>query len=234
MRVTAAGTSAMLAMAFLLGAPSASAQDTKGGATPLPMAPPSTRPAPPATPPAAPVIPAPVMLAPPPRAAPPVVTTEWYGYQNLIVDGASLALGIGIGAEDAGAGVAVFSLGYTLGGPTVHWAHGHLERGFASLGLRVGAPIVTALLGGLVGLAASPGSDSDGIEAGFVVGGAIGGIAGYVIAVAVDDCVLAREPVSPPPAPGTTAASPAPSFTLAPSFSRLREGGATLGVSGTF
>ena len=33
---------------------------------------------------------------------------------------------------------------YVLGGPIVHFAHGNAGKGFASLGLRVGAPLRVA------------------------------------------------------------------------------------------
>ena len=39
--------------------------------------------------------------------------------------------------------------GFVLGGPVVHWAHGNIGRGFGVLGLNIGAPAVTAGLGGL-------------------------------------------------------------------------------------
>jgi hypothetical protein len=68
--------------------------------------------------------------------------SRWYGWQTLTVDGAALVLGLagaGLGSAD-GAGLALG--GYLLGAPTVHLVHDRAGVGLASLGLRIGAPLV--------------------------------------------------------------------------------------------
>lgn len=110
-----------------------------------------------------------------PRAAP---GTLWYGWQMLIIDTAGLALVLGaFSGEEAllwtGAGVQL------VGGPVVHWAHGQLGRGFASLGLRVALPALGALAGvGQLDL----------------YGPFVGGAIGMLIAWVIDDLAIARIP----------------------------------------
>lgn len=150
----------------------------------------------PATPPAAgTVTPTPVILRPDaPQPVPPRTEKKWYGWQTLIVDGAVIVSSIAIGAASSDASNAagtVFLVGYALGGPIVHWANGQVGMGFASLGLRVGAPVVVGVLGGALAAGASNG---DGYA---VLGGAaIGIIAGSIGAVVVDSAVLARKTVT--------------------------------------
>ena len=126
---------------------------------------------------------------------------DWYGWQTLVVDGASLALGtaaIGLsGSSSSGsevgnvAGVLTVSA-LVLGGPIVHAAHGNWEKAGGSLGLRLGAPAAGALGGFLVGSASCPHDDSD--VPCSAVGGGIGLIAGAATAIIVDVAVLANEP----------------------------------------
>ncbi len=154
----------------------------------------------PATPPAAGTAAptsAPAVLVPseagPQPVPPPRTEKKWYGWQTLIVDGAVIVTSIAVGAStDTGsAGGTVYLLGYALGGPIVHWANGQVGMGFASLGLRVGAPVVAGVLGGALAAGASSG---DGYA---VVGGAaIGIVAGSIAAVVVDAAVLARKTVT--------------------------------------
>ena len=75
--------------------------------------------------------------------APTLVTSggEWYGWQTLIADGVAIAstpfvpvVGVGV---------------YLTGAPIVHLAHGNGARAGASLGFRLGAPLVGAV-GGVV------------------------------------------------------------------------------------
>jgi hypothetical protein len=70
---------------------------------------------------------------------------RWYGWQTLLVDGASIGLLVlGVAADDRGAG-RLGALGYFFGAPIVHWSHGHVGKGFASLGLRVGSVLVLSV-----------------------------------------------------------------------------------------
>lgn len=137
---------------------------------------------------------APVGSAPP---APPKEERKWYGWQTLIVDGATLVTTIALAAPSPQAANGVFWSGYLLGGPIVHWSNGQLGMGFASLGLRVGAPLVLGLTGAALG-GASGNSDWDNFS-GAYAGAAIGLLAGYVTAVAVDSAVLARKTVKVTP-----------------------------------
>lgn len=74
----------------------------------------------------------------------------WYGWQTLVLDGAThsvaaLAL-FAEATQEIGALIGVVGgLEYLLGGPVVHWAHGHGGRGAASLGLRLATPIVAVV-----------------------------------------------------------------------------------------
>jgi hypothetical protein len=77
-------------------------------------------------------------VAPIERTAP--VERTWYGWQILLADAASIAC-----AAITEHGECI--VGLALSGPVVHSLHGHVGRGFASLGLRVGLP----LLGGIIG-----------------------------------------------------------------------------------
>jgi len=117
---------------------------------------------------------------------------KWYGYQVAAPDavGWGFVL-VGAGSETWGA-VALGVGGIVLGGPIVHAAHGHWGRAGASLGLRIGAPLVGATLGGGLGLAASSGG-KDALDA--IVTAIIGAGVGYVAAAAIDIIYLAREDV---------------------------------------
>jgi hypothetical protein len=145
---------------------------------------------------------APSTPSPPPNPPPPTQRVPpspsgpkkpvWYGWQTLLVDGASvLALLGGITAP-------VGMVGYFVGGPIVHFAHGHVGKGLGDLGLRVGAP----LLGGLGAVAilesgnGPPGGDS---PAGPIVFIFLGVLAGAGVASIVDAAALGWEevPVKP-------------------------------------
>jgi hypothetical protein len=144
---------------------------------------------------------------------PPEVEDHWYGWQVLIVDGASIVtmpIIIGFG-------------GYFLGGPIVHMAHGEYWRAIGSLGLRIGAPIAGAFLGaGLL-------CQNRGGEWGCLGEALLGLIAGALAAAAIDASAIAWEKVpvekQKPKAFAPTAFTPL----LLP-----REGGAELGVGFRF
>jgi hypothetical protein len=140
--------------------------------------------------------------------------TSWYGWQTLTSDGSAIALGgLAYGADKAG-GTSITNVFWTasvatffVGAPVIHWTHGHVGRGFGSLGLRVGLPLGAFLAGALIGNAACGDSDSDNSLVGCPVGvGAFAALAGLVAATIVDAAVLAREPVTPPAAPPIQAA----------------------------
>lgn len=166
--------------------------------TPAPAAAPEATPAPAPTPPPAVAQPAPV--APPVDEAihplqPEESPRRWYGWQTLATDGGALLL---IGASISMAGgsgdsaSATFGVGalgaYALGGPIVHFAHANVGRGLASLGIRVGAPVVLAYAGVLLENCGNGGGEFCGL------GGAVLGFsAGIISAVVIDSAVLAFE-----------------------------------------
>jgi hypothetical protein len=138
--------------------------------------------------------------------------TSWYGWQTLTSDGSAIALGVlAYGADKAGgtsitnvfwaASVATFF----VGAPVIHWTHGHVGKGFGSLGLRVGLPLGAFLAGALIGTAACGESDDSYVPCPVGVG-ALAALAGLVAAPMFDAAILAREPVTPPAAPPIQAA----------------------------
>jgi hypothetical protein len=188
---------------------------------------------------------------PPPAAAPlePSRPTHWYGYETLATDGAALLLSVPALASHASGVQSVFGWGsaltYGLGAPIVHFAHGHVGKGFADLGLRVGMPLVLGVLGGMIGVSTyqpppcnvSLGGwaglgcaldDTFGPVGAFAEGAMIGGLLGMGGAMALDAAVLAREPIK------HDGVSPRiePAFGLTPE----RRGGtrATVGLVGAF
>ena len=181
----------------------------------------------------APVIVLPAQPAPP---LPPKTHEEWYGYQTLIADGASVAAMIG-GASFANDRVAerlllAGGLGYVFGGPIVHWMHGNMGPGFGSLGLRVGAPLVGLFWGAVIGAAADThGSEADSVA----VGSAIGFLGGMAGAMLVDAALLAYEKVpGERPLESAKLVPAKPPLRLVPQLSIGRVGGATVGLSGLF
>jgi hypothetical protein len=154
-----------------------------------------------------------VLFCPRPGAAavPSVPTdraTEWYGWQTLLADGASIGLIIGGGvATGSGSNSSigsmlstVGSLGYLIGGPIVHLANGRPLPALGSLGLRAGLPVGGGLVGILVGLAACDRSSGGDFGSGLCVValGALGFVGGAIAAIAADAAWLARKPVEPP------------------------------------
>jgi hypothetical protein len=133
---------------------------------------------------------------------------RWYGYQTLLADAAAfgvLVAGAATNDRSTGQDIAVASVtAYWLGGPIVHLAHDRGETSFASLGLRLGAPVVGGLIGtGLAALA----PDDDGDE--YVVGIGLGVLAGVTGAVALDASLLAWEPDDEAAAPSASGWHPA-------------------------
>ncbi len=179
---------------------------------------PATPTSPPAAAPAA---------APLPRGFEREEETSWYGWQTLIADGTSLlVLPIVAGVTQSPTLGAVAVGGYFLAPPFIHGAHGRWGIFAASLGLRVGMPVV----GGLLGAAAQ--GDCRG-DLCIPVGAAIGVAIGVLGAVALDAALLSYEPEEhdpryrgQPTKPSQTAWSP----TIAP----RKEGGFTLGLGATF
>jgi hypothetical protein len=116
-----------------------------------------------------------------------------------------------------------------LGGPIVHFAHNEIGKGFGSLGVRAGAPLALAIVGGVVGLAASSGNNSDdgwGALAGVAVGAGVGFCLGIVGAIAIDAAAFSEEKI-PAKAPAMA------SFTIVPTVAPIHNG-ASFGFVGAF
>ncbi len=130
-----------------------------------------------------------------------VTREDWYGWQSLIAQGGALAFMMFSGSVASGqnnslgsAGILLGASGLYLGGPVVHWSHGHVGKGFAALGLNVGG----TLAGGFAGAALMCGSSchgGGGEDFGPLVGLVLGSTLGFLTALVVDDAVLARETV---------------------------------------
>ncbi len=179
--------------------------------------------------------------------APQTKSSSWYGWQTLSTDGAAVLLGVLSAAADGQTGKDAFGgaaiAAYGLGGPTVHAAHGRWGAGAGSLALRVGTPVVTGFVGGLIG-AALPTKNEDALG-GLVenvgqtyLGLVYGVLAGAGIAAGLDAAFLAHETKTATAAEKTAR----PSMQVAPTFAVTREGGsgtpsgarATVGVAATF
>lgn len=173
----------------------------------------------------APAVQAALALPPPP---PKKTRSEWYGWQILLVDGASLASGLAVGlAGKAEPGAAVGLTGYALGAPIVHWANGQVGAGFGSLALRVGTPISMAFWGYLAFAVTSDDPDAAGLAAG------ASAIVGMAAAMVVDVAVLAKKQV-PIEAPRAGARrKPQIQWTPTAGYDGKREA-VTVGLAGSF
>ena len=175
-------------------------------------------PATPTSPPAA---------APLPRGFEREEETSWYGWQTLIADGTSLlVLPIVAGVTQSPTLGAVAVGGYFLAPPFIHGAHGRWGMFAASLGLRVGMPV----LGGLLGAAAQ--GDCGG-DLCIPVGAAIGVAIGALGAVALDASLLSYERDEPDPRYRAQPTKPS-HLAWSPTLAPRKEGGFTLGLGATF
>jgi hypothetical protein len=120
---------------------------------------------------------------------------RWYGYQVLATDlgGWALVTG-GVMAELppmwlTGVGALL------LGGPLVHAAHGNHGSAAASLGLRVGGPLLGAAGGAALSSAfgGSGGESGAGRTINLFLFSAVGAMVGYVAAATIDIAYVARE-----------------------------------------
>lgn len=188
-----------------------------------------------------PVGPTPVPVpvpAPAPAPAPykPSTHTEktWYGWQNLVVDAASITvLAIGVANWNGGSGLRVAGgLGYVFGSPTVHWIHGNIGPGFGSLGMRVLLPTIGLVIGLVVGAISAAGDQgSSSNEEPLATGMAAGFFIGVAIPVVLDAAVLGWEKNE---VPNTARAPKPPSLSMRPILTPTAGGGAFGGLGGTF
>jgi len=160
---------------------------------------------------------APAPLAPTPMPAPgwysgtsaeegyrPPTASRWYGWQTLIgVIGSDAVFLVGLGMDgrnhDLRLGTrAIGVIGHVMTAPIVHWSHGYAGRGFASLGMNVGGPLLGGLLGLGIGTAVQKATDSSSDVAWGALVGLIGGAAtGAIAATILDTTLLSTEPLSP-------------------------------------
>lgn len=119
-------------------------------------------------------------------------TRRWYGGYLLAADGASLLVGL-TGVLAPPMALVGFG-GYLVVAPIVHWSRGHVGKGFASLGLRVGALTGGTVLGYALAEPRCKG-DFAGLCALVYVVPLV--VTGMVAATTVDAAVLAREDVEP-------------------------------------
>ena len=158
--------------------------------------------------------------------------SHWYGWQTLIVDGVWVVGGPLLGTVSLGAGSGLVLGGYFLGPPIVHWSHGEVGRGFADLGIRVGAPTVL----GLLGYAALSGGSRNSEGALSAAGAVIGAGLGIIAAVVIDASVLAYEPAGEEDDEAKARVRRRSAFvpaSITPMFAPRTGGGAIFGVSGT-
>jgi hypothetical protein len=121
-------------------------------------------------------------------------------------------------------------LGYLAGGPTIHWAHGHVAKGFGSLGLRVGLPTAGFLLG--FGLALTTPNDLGSA----LVDIGLGTVIGIIAAPIVDATWLAFDDA--PPRQQHDARSSKPGLRLVPTATLPRDAAGRVtpafGLAGAF
>jgi hypothetical protein len=105
----------------------------------------------------------------PPPSAPLVVTPvveSWYGWETLVVDGASVSLMTMAAASDNQGAQGPFALGgvvgFSLGAPIVHAAHGRWGIAAADVAMRVGGVFLGGLIGTGIGAATCTREESSG------------------------------------------------------------------------
>lgn len=168
----------------------------------------------------------------PPSTLPPVTPVEsppWYGYQTIAADVVSVAVTLG-GARSAGIdGLLAFgqgkpgqvvmafgALGFMVGAPVIHLAHGGPLKAAASLGLRLG------LVAPSIALVLATSQLGEFIVASTVLFAAAG------VASGVDAALIARESL-----PLARAPTRSTGFQLTPTF-QLGTTQKTVGLRGSF
>jgi hypothetical protein len=168
----------------------------------------------------------------PPAPAPAHAEKEWYGWQTLAMDSASVvAFVAGVSRFPAlsDAGLA----GYVLGGPAVHLGHGRVGVAFADLGVRLTAPLFASLIGYGIDVSSSGPCTGDEICLRGLGGAVIGLLVGHAAAVVLDATVFSIAPTSSaPPAPNEARAAPEPPR-FVPSLA-IGPRGVSAGVGGSF
>jgi hypothetical protein len=199
--------------------------------------------------------PPPVPVAAPSSAdqAPRAIGSSWYGYQLLMTDAFAVmtlagaaSVGTNGGSGSSALSVPLGALGsfvYVGAGAAIHGLHHHSGKAAASVLLRIGSPIVGAIIGAFAGramAARSQPSDGDTVDPqGFLelVGGVMGFGAGMLSAILVDDVFIAVDrPASDSDAP--VAPLPRTALAVTPYAGAVPgargEAQAALGVTGRF
>jgi hypothetical protein len=173
----------------------------------------------------------------PPSEAGNEAHTRWYGWQTMVADAATVAAEIAVdhtlivlpGEQKHGPttqnGGYVFAAGYLAASPVIHLLHGHPKKSLASLGLRLGAPLLLSVAGTIIGAMSSPNSHDAWAENIFT-GFQVGVYAGITAAMLTDYIFLARDTVLEPP--------PAATGSLTVTASPNRTGGASIGLVASF
>jgi len=155
-----------------------------------------------------------VLLAPsralgaePPAPDAPQPERRWYGWQSALVDAAAVGLTLPLALRDDTNELLLFAFvgppAYAVGAPIVHFAHENVPQGLASLGLRLGVPPV---LGAVASLGCAPGRREK-----CVIGTAL---ASMLVAMVLDDALLAYESVPSPRANARNRLHVQPTFAL--------------------
>lgn len=167
------------------------------------------------------------------RPIAPAPEEYWYGWQTLIIHGVaatSVLLALPATSGQAAPALVPIAIGTaTFGGPIVHWAHGKVGTGFASLGLTLGLTLGGALFGGSVGAIMEMVSDGRGRDSGlgFLIGAIMGAPFGAAGAFAIDLSVLSFTEVEPPSRPRPPPVSMLP-------LVRIDGERTVMGLAGTF
>ena len=137
----------------------------------------------------------------PAHAAAPMPSGSWYGLQILAVDAIGYAIGAFFtmrepreGREKLHPALSLWVMDYlvgTIGAPIVHFVHGNIGIGFASLGVRLIIGPMGALFGLIGACAATAGADDCAAE-----GAQYGLLGGSVVVALFDALVFAHEPAS--------------------------------------
>lgn len=155
---------------------------------------------------------------------------EWYGWQTLLADGATIAI-TGLSAklpQTEHAYGYFFAGGYFLGAPLVHLMNENFRGAGISLGLRLFLPLAGGLAG--LGIGTATDTNSGGFDL-FPLGMAVLGAGiGMLTAVVLDAALIAR--TSPPETRSALATRPH-ALRIVPTFG-VTPRNASAGVAGVF
>jgi hypothetical protein len=134
-----------------------------------------------------------VELEVPESLAEPTYRYSWYGWRNVIGDGAAIALLASFFATELQIAPLFIASGvtYAIGGPIAHFTAGNWGRALISFGMRVVGPGLVALAFFGVKCAADDSCNDE--STGIAV--ALGAIVGAVVAAGLDDGLVAREKI---------------------------------------